>query len=244
MARPTIQVSELAAWKPKDNHFSFYNLDPTQPYQSIMWVLIAAITVLLVAFILSMASMRRKQPLVWHVDDRTCTLGTSATPPPTPIVCPQYYCKCSEIGRQLVHKNAIVDNQASSKRSNLFNIDPQRRLANVLHSSLQQQSSSSSEAAARNLSNLNEMPLVVEKMPQNQRAEQIAAANDKFHNISFSSDQPRSPFDWQIDTEDSDGITCTALWWSSLILFFSCGLILIWNVSWSRSSLFFFFRVS
>jgi hypothetical protein len=38
--------------------------DPTQPYQSIMWVLIAAISVLLVAFILSLASMRRKTPLV------------------------------------------------------------------------------------------------------------------------------------------------------------------------------------
>lgn len=43
---------------------SRFRTDPTQPYQSIMWVLIAAISVLLVAFILSLASMRRKTPLM------------------------------------------------------------------------------------------------------------------------------------------------------------------------------------
>ena len=45
-------------------HVVDFSADPTQPYQSIMWVLIAAISVLLVAFILSLASMRRKTPLM------------------------------------------------------------------------------------------------------------------------------------------------------------------------------------
>lgn len=57
--------------------------DPTQPYQSIMWVLIAAISVLLVAFILSLASMRRKTPLVWGFAGRTIKYRTSATPSPS-----------------------------------------------------------------------------------------------------------------------------------------------------------------
>ena len=46
-----------------------------------MWVLIAAISVLLVAFILSLASMRRKTPLVWRFPGRASKYRTSATPP-------------------------------------------------------------------------------------------------------------------------------------------------------------------
>lgn len=48
-----------------------------------MWVLIAAISVLLVAFILSLASMRRKTPLVWGFAGRTIKYRTSATPSPS-----------------------------------------------------------------------------------------------------------------------------------------------------------------
>ena len=42
-------------------NFWIFFVDPTQPYQSIMWVLIVAMSVILIAFILSMASMRSKR---------------------------------------------------------------------------------------------------------------------------------------------------------------------------------------
>ena len=120
-----------------------------------MWVLIAAISVLLVAFILSLASMRRKTPLMWKCADRTTSAPvTSLTRRtiPTPIpasataaaatsttssraILPRYYfpsvtCPSySSRSRRRSRQRGAVGGAVGGR-------DPQLRLASILHSSL------------------------------------------------------------------------------------------------------------
>lgn len=107
--------------------FDLAMTDPTQPYQSIMWVLIAAISVLLVAFILSMASMRRRQPLVWgwpgRTKYRTSAVEASVTPPSPPALAQQHE-PSSPTPVYHIHQQHPSSSAASSSSRYYFSRNP------------------------------------------------------------------------------------------------------------------------
>ena len=115
-----------------------------------MWVLIAAISVLLVAFILSLASMRRKTPLMWdcadgtpttpttpttlstqtiqtiHTDPRTNNSCTSTAPESVSTILPRYY----------FHRRNSSSIRRRRRRYGIGGVEPQLRLASILQASM------------------------------------------------------------------------------------------------------------
>ena len=122
-------------------------VDPTQPYQSIMWVLIAAISVLLVAFILSLASMRRKTPLMWKCADRTPTTPTTPTNQTTQTIHTNPWTSnlwtstntespSTNLPRYYFHRRDTSSIRRRRRRYGVGGVDPQLRLASILRTSM------------------------------------------------------------------------------------------------------------